>query len=281
MVTATTFSSQPQEIIGLMPAGGQATRIVPISCSKEIFPAGFHRGGKDNEYRPKVVCHYLLEKMQLAGASKAYIILRRGKWDIPAYLGDGTMLGLNLAYLMMNLPFGAPYTLGQAYPFVKDALITFGFPDILFEPTDAFVQLLARQAQTGADLVLGLFPVDNPQKVDLVEFDDHNQICRIVIKPTQTDLQYTWLVAVWSPVFTRFMHEVLLDAMQDDVDKEVSHQTEIYVGHVIEKAIEAGLNIGAVPFTEGKYLDIGTPDDLIKAGSRQIELLKQDLTSVS
>jgi glucose-1-phosphate thymidylyltransferase len=84
--------------------------------------------------------------MRLAGVTRAYIVLREGKWDIPAYLGDGTMLNMHLAYLMMRLPFGAPYTLDQAYPFVQDALVAFGFPDIIFQPDDAFVQLLARQA---------------------------------------------------------------------------------------------------------------------------------------
>jgi glucose-1-phosphate thymidylyltransferase len=46
--------------------------------------------------------------MQLAGIDKAYFILRSGKWDIPAYFGDGEMLSMNLGYLIMNLPFGVP-----------------------------------------------------------------------------------------------------------------------------------------------------------------------------
>lgn len=262
MAASMPFLSQQREIIGLMPAGGQATRIAPIPCSKEIYPIGFRTDGKDKEYRSKVVCHYLLEKMKLAGASKAYIILRQGKWDIPAYLGDGEMLGMNLAYLMMNLPFGAPYTLDQAYPFVKNAFVAFGFPDILFEPKDAFVQLFARQADTGADLVLGLFPADNPQKVDMVEFDDRNRIRRIVIKPRQTKLHYTWLIAVWSPVFTQFIHQYLA-AAQTKPPVGLKPE-ELFVGDVIQAAIQVGLQVETVSFPTGDYLDIGTPEDLVK-----------------
>ena len=72
-----------REVIGLLPAGGEAKRIAPLPCSKELFPIGFRPVGEQGELRPKVACHYLLEKMSLAGIGKVYIILRKGKWDIP------------------------------------------------------------------------------------------------------------------------------------------------------------------------------------------------------
>src|SRR6266852_4220551 len=155
-----------REVVGLLPAGGQATRIAPLPCSKELYPIGFRHVDGGRSVRPKVVCHYLLEKMRLAGISKTYIVLREGKWDIPAYLGDGTMLDMHLAYLLIRQSPGVLYTLDQAYPFVQDALVAFGFPDIIFRSDDAFLRLLARQTATKADLVLGLFPAGQPQKWD-------------------------------------------------------------------------------------------------------------------
>ena len=122
------------EIVGLIPAGGKGKRIAPLPCSKELYPVGFHNAHEELGLRPKVVSHYLLEKMRLAAVTNAYVILRKGKWDIPGYFSDGKMLEMNLAYLMMDLPFGVPYTLDQAYPFVKDSTVVFGFPDI-FIPT--------------------------------------------------------------------------------------------------------------------------------------------------
>jgi len=133
------------ELIGLLPAGGKAARVSPLPCSKEIYPVGFRLMGEDRSLRPKVVCQYLLEKMRLAGVTKGYIVLRKGKWDIPAYLGNGRILDMHLSYLLLELPFGVPYTLDEAYPFVQDAIVVFGFPDIIFQPDDAFVQLLAFQ----------------------------------------------------------------------------------------------------------------------------------------
>jgi len=256
-----------QELVAILPAGGQATRIAPLPCSKELYPVGFHplAGGG---LRPKAVCHYLLEKMRLAGAKKAYIVLRTGKWDIPAYLQDGLMLDMHLAYLIMRLPYGAPYTLDQAYPFVREARIVFGFPDILFEPEDAFRQLLNRQEKTEADIVLGLFPATNPQKMDMVDLDERGRIRQIVIKPQETHLVYTWIIAVWTPAFTHFMHAYLADAQaaaEDGAGRPAKSPPELYVGDVIRAAIEAGLQAETVVFPKGRYIDIGTPDDLVKA----------------
>lgn len=251
-----------REVIGLIPAGGLATRIAPLPCSKELYPIGFQRSGESGSIRPKVVCHYLLEKMLVAGIRKAYIVLRSGKWDIPAYLGDGKMLDMHLAYLMMRLPFGVPYTIDQAYPFVQDAMIALGFPDILFQPEDAFTQLLKRQAETNADIVLGLFPTDRPQKWDMVEMDETGQIRRIVIKPSKTHLAYAWAIAVWTPVFSRFMHEYLADIQKTGKQK---NDRELFVGDVIQAAIDDNLQVKGIIFPDDSCMDIGTPEDLLKA----------------
>lgn len=256
--------TQQREIIGLLPAGGQGTRISPLPCSKELYPIGFRSVDKQGSLRPKVVCHYLLEKYKQAEATKVFVILREGKWDIPAYLGDGTLLGLHLAYLMVHIPFGTPYTLDQAFPFVKNATILLGFPDILFQPEDAFKQLLARQTETKADVVLGLFPTNQPEKVDMVDVDDTGRIHHIVIKPPQTDLTYSWIIAVWTPVFTQFMHKYLTT----DLGVRTPKKPELFVGDIFQAAIDAGLQVNSVLFPESTFLDIGSPENLIKAIQR-------------
>ena len=257
------------EVIGLIPAAGQATRLAPLPCSKELYPVGFRFMAESQSWRPKVVCHYLLEKMRLAGITKTYIILREGKWDIPAYFGDGRMLNMNLAYLMMGLPFGAPYTLDQAYPFVRQALVALGFPDVMFQPDDAFQQLLARQAAQHADVVLGLFPTDQPHTADMVDTDPAGRVRRILVKPAQTDLHYTWMIALWTPKFTHFMHKYLISVQekmnQYDLGDQEAHPPELYIGDVVQAAVDKGLAIDTVLFPDGTCLDIGMPQNLIKA----------------
>jgi glucose-1-phosphate thymidylyltransferase len=263
-----------QEVIGLVPAGGKAVRLAPLPCSKELYPVGFRLVDESGTLRPKVACHYLLERMRLAHITKAYIILREGKWDIPAYLKDGKMLDIYLAYLMMDLPFGVPYTLDQAYPFVRNAIVAFGFPDNIFQAEDAFVRLLARQSESRADIVLGLFPTHQPHKVDMVDLDPDGRICGIQIKPARTHLRYTWLIAVWTPKFTRFMHEYVtaLQKRKDDRKGGVNgeEKQELFVGDVIQAAIHNDMQVDTVLFPNEKYLDISTPEDMIKAFQSKI-----------
>ncbi|HCF26970.1 MAG TPA: dTDP-glucose pyrophosphorylase [Cyanobacteria bacterium UBA11049] len=257
-----SYKNNKRKIIGLLPAGGLAKRISPLPLSKELYPIGFNNLSNNSKVLPKVVSHYLLEKMQLAGIDKAYFILRSGKWDIPAYFGDGTMLSMSLGYLMMNLPFGVPFTLDQAYPFVGDALVALGFPDILFQPEDAFVRVLARQQTSNADVVLGLFPTDKPQKAGMVDFDDTGKVRLIIEKPRDSDLRYMWGIAVWTPAFTQFLHEYLITLK---AKSNLSQLPELAIGDVIQAAINQGFHVEAEAFPDGTYLDIGTPDDLVRA----------------
>jgi glucose-1-phosphate thymidylyltransferase len=256
------------EVIGLLPAGGQATRISPLPCSKELYPIGF-RYSEDGNLRPKVVCHYLLEKMQLAGIRKAYFVLRPGKWDIPAYFGDGTFLNMNLGYLIMGLPFGVPYTLDQAYSFVKHAVVAFGFPDILFQPEDTFKRLIEHLNSSKADVVVGLLPLEHFHKGGMVDFDAEGRVHQIVEKPAQSNSRYSWCTAVWTPAFTEFMHYYLAEITNNETHDGCAHnliqQSEIPLGDVIQAAIDKGLRVEAETFGGDPYLDIGTPEDLIRA----------------
>ncbi len=254
------FPSQP-DIIALLPAGGQATRLSPLPLSKELYPVGFR--ATDSGLKPKVVAHYLLEKMRRSGITKAFFILRPGKWDIPAYFGDGAMLDLPIGYLTVHVPHGVPYTLNQAYPFVQNALVAIGFPDILFEPADAYAHLIVRQSRSQADVVLGLFPTEHYWKAGMVDFDDSGRVRQIIEKPKMSELprnfelKYMWAIALWTPRFTQFLHDYLA-AIPNPAQ-------EIPIGDVIQASIQSGLQVEAVPFPNGSYLDVGTPADLMTA----------------
>jgi len=271
----------PRKIIGLIPAAGKAARLAPLPCSKELFPIGFRPVDRNRSLRPKVVCHYLLEKLRTAGVTEAYLILRKGKWDIPAYFGDGKMLNMHLAYLMMDLPFGVPYTLDQAHPFVQDAMVAFGFPDIIFDRDDAFVQLLNRQAESNAEIVLGLFPSDHPQKWDMVDVDEEGRIRRIVIKSFGVRLRYAWIIAVWTPVFTGFLHQYIADRkhMEEHGSSQnrIADAPELCIGDVIQAAIHNGFQIDSVRFPDSSCLDIGTPEDMVTA----VQIKKSNLENLS
>lgn len=114
--------------------------------------------------------------------------------------------------------------------------VVFDFPDILCEPYDLFVRLLDRQAATKADIVLGLFPAHAPSTADMVELDGAGRIRGIKIKPAVTDLRYTWITAVWTPVFGHFMHQYLAAIPLSEFVAHAGNppvRRELFVGDVI------------------------------------------------
>lgn len=130
-VYKTMVVGQRYEIAALLPAAGQSRRLAPMSCSKELFPIRFGIvSGRKEPRSKKVVSHSLLECLREAGIRKGYIVIRQGKWDIADYWGDGSMLRTDLAYVVIADSGGSPDTIDRVYPFVKDNIDAFGFPEV-------------------------------------------------------------------------------------------------------------------------------------------------------
>ena len=258
------------EVVGLIPAAGQAKRLQPFPCSKELFPVGFTNDPQTGMPRPKVAAHFLLEKFKAAGISKTFIVIREGKWDIPTYFQEGQGIGLSLAYLVIQGSAGPPDTLDRAYPFVAQNRIAFGFPDILFGPSDAYGRLIEQQERTEADVVLGLHRIEDPRIWDMVDSDKDGWVREIVVKPASTTLTFGWCFAVWTPAFSNFLHQFLRDdATKRNMNVLASTANDpggdLAVGVVFQAALKAGLRMQAVKFPQDSYLDIGTPENLAKA----------------
>lgn len=245
----------PTEVIGLIPAAGKAERLGRLPCSKELLPIGFRETPQGPV--PKVACHYLLERFRAAGIRRAFMVLHESKWDVARYFGTGGMADVALAYLSIPGSRSVPETLSHARPFVQDSIVALGFPDCLFEPADAYARLLDRQASTGADLVLGLFPAERHRTTDMVECGPDGRVRRIEIRPETTSLRHNWLIAVWTPAFTAHLHEVVRSAPADEA--------ELQIGALVRSAVEDGLHVQGVEIPGGWYRDIGTPEELAAA----------------
>lgn len=251
----------PDAPVALIPAAGLARRLGFPETSKEVQPVRFGAGTT----APRPVAEYLLDGLAAAGVGRALMILRRGKWDIPEVLGGGDRFGLRLAYLVTEATPGTPFTLDQAFPLLGDSRVLLAFPDILFEPNDAFRLLLVRASEGDADIVLGLFPAGDPRRMDMVELGGNGRVVDIVIKPESTHLTLTWVLAVWSAGFTRFMHDhlrTIRSAVSRGCYPEPDRAREPYVGDVIKAAMAQGMRVEGVAFESGRCIDIGTPEDL-------------------
>jgi glucose-1-phosphate thymidylyltransferase len=242
------------ELVGLVPCAGRATRLGAQTCSKEVLSIPLAEDG--GVAGP--VCGHLLRQMRTAGIERVWVVLRTGKWDIPAALGDGSRYGLDLAYLTLEHSGSVPETLDRARRNLQSARVAVGFPDVIATPCDALARLAAHQVATGADVALGLFPTDRPDKADMVEVDERGNLVGIEIKPGRSALRYTWLHAIWGPAMTELLHDFIVRGHSPEA-------REPYLSDVVLFALGRGLSIATLCFPEGSHLDIGTPEDLERA----------------
>jgi len=245
-----------RDLVGLIPAAGNARRLIPLPCSKEIFPLGFMEVKADGQYvrRPKPVGVYLLEQLQQVGVQRAFVIINKEKTDIMRYFSSGLAHNLSLAYLVQEVQSGMPGALDQAWPWMRGATVLFGMPDTIFRPENAFTALLATHNRLQADVTLGLFLTDKPDRFGMVDFDEQGLMRNTVDKPAKTDLKYMWGIGCWEPTFTEYLHAYL--------QERSSHAGEVVLSSVFQSAMESGLRICVHPFDNGEYIDIGTISEL-------------------
>lgn len=244
------------DTVGIIPAAGKGTRLAPFPCAKELFPIGFQdyivKGRA--EKRPKVVSQYILENMKQAGVRRILLIVGQGKQDVVEYYGDGSRFGLEIAYLYQERLDGMPSAINLARPWIGDATVVFGMPDTIIRPAIALKTLVEQHFQSGADLSLGLFATDRPQKFGMVEIDADSRVVSTVDKPQNSSLEYMWGTCCWSVRFTN-----LLDAFLSQHD---AGGRETVLGDVFNAALADGMNVRGFPVPDGRYIDIGTSDEL-------------------
>ncbi len=247
------------ELVGLVPAAGRARRLGPLPCSKEVLPIGVRETAEGPVVRVASDC--LLDALRMAGVARTVIVLREDKRDVARHLGSGEGRGFPISYLSLADSASLPESLDRARPFVRGERVALGFPDVQFGPADALARVAARQAETAADLMLGLFPAVRPETTDMVEVDAAGRVVRVDVRPRETRLRLCWLLAVWGPAFTEHLHEVVESARRRDT-AEGHAAGELQIGAVVAGAVQRGLDVRGVEIAGGWFRDIGTPEDL-------------------
>lgn len=244
------------DVVGLIPAAGLATRLGVLPCSKEVLPLAYRR---DPDGSPRAVSGLdrLLGSFAASGVERAIILLRDGKWDIPAWVGDGRGHGVDVAYRVLPSTGSVVETLLAAMPFLEGCRAALGFPDIVYRPRDSFASLAREQESSGAAVVLGLFPCDAPSRSDMVEVDDMGRVLSVRVKEPDVGLRWAWGQAVWDARFTEIMGRLRLDSGP--------REGELYPGHAVQRALDDGLPVRGVRFDDGVFLDTGTPEGLDRA----------------
>ena len=103
----------------------------------------------------------------------------------------------------------------------------------------------------------------------MVALDDEGKIKNIEINPKSTNLNLTWIIALWTVKFSIFMNDYIQNLLETTHFRqkfgEIKTQSELFFSEVIKAALRSDLQVETVLFSKGLYLDIGTPENLSKA----------------
>lgn len=242
------------DAVGVIPAAGLGTRLLPLAYPKELLPITYTDA--DGQIVPRPVLQASLDQMRRAGIRQCAIVIAEWKLELVRVFGDGSALDMSLAYVVRGTPRGLSDALDAATPWVGGSDVALALPDTLLAPDDALARVRAERERSGADVVLGVFPTDHPEQLGPVRVIDGGRVIEVLDKPASTDLRNTWGLAVWSPHFTQLLAREVAAA---------AHDQKPVLGALFQRALELGLAVRAVEFPEGHFVDVGTSQGLAEA----------------
>jgi UDP-N-acetylglucosamine diphosphorylase / glucose-1-phosphate thymidylyltransferase / UDP-N-acetylgalactosamine diphosphorylase / glucosamine-1-phosphate N-acetyltransferase / galactosamine-1-phosphate N-acetyltransferase len=209
--------------------------------------------------RGRPIIEHILLGLQSAGVREAVIVTGYRGEQITAHLGDGSRLGLHLAYRRQSLAAGADRGTARALQLARDAvddrpfIVTWG--DVVVDAAN-YGALLAAFRRTACDVLLTLNAVDDPWRGAAVYVDDDWRVTRLVEKPPRGTSHTPWNNAGVCVLTSRVFG--YLERLPP------SERGEYELPQAIAAMLADGCVVRALPLC-GFWSDLGTPEDLAAA----------------
>jgi len=231
---------------GIILAGGKGTRLYPLTMaiSKQLLPV-----------YDKPMIYYPLSMLMLAGIRDILVITTpEDSEQYRRLLGDGSRLGMNFQYAIQAVPRGLADAFLVGKEFIGDDTVCLILGDNIFFG-HGLPQVLRSAAEQESGAVVFAYPVKDPERYGVVEFDENGKAISLEEKPLKPRSNYAVPgIYFYDKRVVRYAEEL-----------EPSPRGEIEITDINKRYLSDGELSVKVLGRGVAWLDAGTHESLLQA----------------